>query len=356
MQIRTLLFADNRRRAFTLIELLVVIAIIAILVAILLPAVQQAREAARRSSCKNKLKQLGLALQNYHDVHESFPRYVIGGTIDGNAGDGWRSYGAHVSLLPYMEANALYEEFQRHIVALNVRACCDGTNHAEAYMNLRNRAYSPSVCPSDSPIGDRSDWNNYAFCMGSNKGWNTPLAEENGVFGRLSITRMSDILDGPSQVIFMSEILTQPAGTPAAGSKRDAIRVRNGSSVGANNNTAASYPTMTRSDVIGWTTACNAITSINGNRVGEMYFRGQPGRTTFNTLITPNSADVNCTFHCDGCNYDGRGMHAARSNHPGGVNTLMGDGRVTFLADSIDWETYQKLGSKFDGEVVNVDQ
>ena len=90
------------RRGFTLIELLVVIAIIAILVALLLPAVQQAREAARRASCKNNLKQIGIALHNYHDVHRSFP--FGGRSPTRNAGTSWR-----FGLLPFLEQNAIFD-------------------------------------------------------------------------------------------------------------------------------------------------------------------------------------------------------------------------------------------------------
>ena len=97
------------RRGFTLIELLVVIAIIAILVALLLPAVQQAREAARRSSCKNQLKQLGLALQNYHDTHTVFP---IGAGLAGTSATGSaRRAPWTVLILPFLEENAVYDEF-----------------------------------------------------------------------------------------------------------------------------------------------------------------------------------------------------------------------------------------------------
>jgi len=106
-----------RRRGFTLIELLVVIAIIAVLIALLLPAVQQAREAARRSQCKNNLKQLGLAFHNYHDTHKSFPPGVVLQTSDSNyKGDGSNgtqsveSWGWGAFLLPYLEQPALYNQ------------------------------------------------------------------------------------------------------------------------------------------------------------------------------------------------------------------------------------------------------
>ncbi|MFM8475111.1 MAG: DUF1559 domain-containing protein, partial [Planctomycetaceae bacterium] len=96
------------RRAFTLIELLVVIAIIAILVALLLPAVQQAREAARRTQCKNNLKQIALALHNYHDVHSTFPpaNVVRFDPVDGPYGDGWTW---HARILPFLEQTNLYQ-------------------------------------------------------------------------------------------------------------------------------------------------------------------------------------------------------------------------------------------------------
>ena len=105
----------RRNSGFTLIELLVVIAIIAILVALLLPAVQQAREAARRTSCKNQLKQLGLALQNYHDVHSVFPiGEGFAGTVAQFASscDGSQKRAPWtVLILPYLEQGALYDSF-----------------------------------------------------------------------------------------------------------------------------------------------------------------------------------------------------------------------------------------------------
>jgi prepilin-type N-terminal cleavage/methylation domain-containing protein len=99
-----------RRRGFTLIELLVVIAIIAILIALLLPAVQQAREAARRTQCKNNLKQIGIALHNYHDVYNAVPlqaTFTVGSTFTG--------YSIHARLLPYIEAGPLFNQLNFNV-------------------------------------------------------------------------------------------------------------------------------------------------------------------------------------------------------------------------------------------------
>ena len=99
------------RRGFTLIELLVVIAIIAILIALLLPAVQQAREAARRASCKNNLKQIGLALHNYHDVHSAFPSGWIGVTNEQPSVLGASGFAWGTMVLPYLDQGPLYGKF-----------------------------------------------------------------------------------------------------------------------------------------------------------------------------------------------------------------------------------------------------
>lgn len=339
-----------RQRGFTLIELLVVIAIIAVLVAILLPAVQQAREAARRSTCTNNLKQFGIALHGYHEIHGMFPRMVQGPVIEGNAGNGWRSYSAHTMLLPLMDQSALYNQIIP-LIDQNRRANDDGTVSAESILGLNSKRVAGFLCPSDSPPQDRVDWNNYAGCAGANKGWGIGTTDQNGIFNQTVWVRIGDINDGTSNVIAFAEIVTTDQGG-ALGTPANLAKVREGNGISGANAAPDSYPTLNKATIDGWSAAAVAITTFNGNRVGEKWVRGQQSRTGFTTLLTPNSQTPNVTFHCAGCNYDGRGMHAARSKHAGGVMTMLADGSVKFFGESIDWEVYQRYGSRLDGQSV----
>jgi prepilin-type N-terminal cleavage/methylation domain-containing protein/prepilin-type processing-associated H-X9-DG protein len=209
----------SRRNGFTLIELLVVIAIIAVLVSLLLPAVQQAREAARIAQCKNNLKQIGLALHNYHDIHNVLPPaylYLPGGgglqgppdPTNGDAGPGW-AWG--MMILPQLEQSPLYESFNVNI------PCWDPTNAAPA------RAIVPSyICPSSPNPSDAYnviDGNgntraffsrsNYVVSAGNFGVWDDPSPNlvniANGVFYRNSRTRFRDISDGLSNTVFAGE-------------------------------------------------------------------------------------------------------------------------------------------------------
>ena len=335
-----------RRLGFTLIELLVVIAIIAVLVAILLPAVQQAREAARNSQCKNNLKQFGVAMHNYHETYGMFPRGIQGSIYDGS-GDGWRSFSAHVMLLPYMDQGALYNK-----INLNANSCCEnggGPPNNEAILApVRIAGFR---CPSDAPPQDRIDWNNYVISAGATRGFNVERVAENGIGNRFTWVTMGDITDGSSNVLMFSEIVTSDQGG-ATGTQTDLARVREGSGIGPDGgNATQAYPTsITKATVDGWVNSCNGIAGINGNRVGEKWYHGQFYRTMFNTLLTPNSKNASCTFHCGGCHYDGSGMFPARSKHTGGVNALMCDGSATFVSENVDWDVWNRFGSRNDGQ------
>lgn len=224
-----------RRTAFTLIELLVVIAIIAVLIALLLPAVQQAREAARRTQCKNNLKQIGLAFHNYHDSLNCFPvNFAVrnggsGQTII-DTGHSWLTM-----ILPYIDQAPLYN-------SINHNSNLSGTPANITAANTIIRAY---LCPSDDGNGDgrlgnRSDWlpnppgtwavNNYKACAGSNWAWgnaawnpvSSPLGKNagstdglnrgNGILcsnqeNQNAVTRMKDVPDGTSNTFAVGENL-----------------------------------------------------------------------------------------------------------------------------------------------------
>ena len=245
--------AISRKRGFTLIELLVVIAIIAILIALLLPAVQQAREAARRSQCKNNLKQIGLALHNYHDTHSVFPPGYINEigypTTQAEYQTAVRAEGCAWSwvgmILPFIEEAGLYNQLEIGTVRMSV-ALSDSTK-----LNLMQQMVGAFRCPSDiAPTINSSKgmsnssgtWVTIATSnyIGSNSSrtWHTgsgawtcgpglnALNEwgagpgtsscPNGIFWRDSKVRMRDIIDGTSNTFLVGERQWE-LGNPAGG-------------------------------------------------------------------------------------------------------------------------------------------
>ncbi|WP_339736337.1 DUF1559 domain-containing protein [uncultured Gimesia sp.] len=318
---------QKHRKGFTLIELLVVIAIIAILIALLLPAVQQAREAARRSQCKNNLKQLGLALHNYHETHSTFPmgihRKINSSTCGGSTP--WYSsrtlWGTH--LLPFMEQSALYNQ-----INFEAGSGCDTTT---GMSNADNAAVAKIDvvafrCPSDPGTRAKTGQVNYAptnyLACFSNDGQSSMNANgtefwnngESVLFGNSS-TRIRDILDGSSNTMVLSEC-----------------------KVGSDIHYA--------SDHSGTDDCTQGGTTIR-NIVGMSWFyHAYISTVGFSTSIGPNSSQIDCA------GYSESGRNAARSNHIGGVHILLGDGAVRFVSDSINLLTWQDLGKKADGNVL----
>ena len=203
------------RHGFTLIELLVVIAIIAILIALLLPAVQQAREAARRSQCKNNLKQLGLALHNYHDTYGMFPMAVIG-----RPGAGWqcsvmsngdavpnndyRSWGWGTFILPFVDQAPLYNQLQPDGCRM---PNSDATYNGEM---LLRQSLPVFICPSDTGPALNAFFQNYSK---SNYVINERISNVN------TNKRIRDIEDGTSNTLMLAErrYKRDPAGQRYAG-------------------------------------------------------------------------------------------------------------------------------------------
>ncbi|WP_146504208.1 DUF1559 domain-containing protein [Rubinisphaera italica] len=333
--------AFSARRGFTLIELLVVIAIIAILVALLLPAVQQAREAARRSSCKNNLKQLALAMHNYHDVHSVFPR----ANFEKVGGNAYRGFSAQAMLLPFLEQSALYDQFNFSLMA------DEGVNNT-----AKQNTIAAFLCPSDPnaiPNGggyNNGPGNNYVVSAGPSVFYNIGTADQVGMFNYRKRISFRDITDGTSNVIAASELIKGDGNNSATAiSDADAIK-----DIAKPGGTPSSF--LTPAQINAWgqlgLTAKNGGSALTNGYVGGNWAIGNHGLTAFNTLLTPNSTYPN-VIQCSGCQtFDNQGMFAARSQHKGGVQVAMGDGGVRFISENIDHQTWIYLGGIQDGNVI----
>ncbi|MEZ6137421.1 MAG: DUF1559 domain-containing protein [Pirellulaceae bacterium] len=343
------------RQAFTLVELLVVIAIIGILVGLLLPAVQAAREAARRMSCSNNLKQIGLACHTYVDAYKRLPN----GSVDndpkepaGAAARLWQA-GNHrkgtvlVKLLPYVEQAPLFNQLD---FRFDVEAQLNATApfNTAGRLDMRTVPLSVYRCPSDGTsskrLGQQNQLYNYSLSIGnqnmnSNGSWcnehpsNTwqtraagiiggnifnnggnghghsgPYGRPQGISGVISrcdwSARFADMTDGTSNVILGGEILPSCHDHHRGG----------GGWYGTNGQ---------------WTaTTCR----INFNTCGK---RGQPDSSN------------DC--------FDYRNWMTSggfKSDHTGGAQFVLGDGSVHFIGENVDYLTYQRLGSRNDDEVV----
>ena len=350
------------RSAFTLIELLVVIAIIAILVALLLPAVQQAREAARRSSCKNNLKQLGLAMHNYHDTHRVFPRanFELAGTNNGVGNRSWLGFSAHTMLLPFLEQGNVYDN-----INFNLHTEQSPNNGP----NVKQQTIPGFLCPSDPKrFGNGSGrgvgpGNNYMMCAGPSTYYFPPspssswpptsitnTGDQIGMFNFRVNVKMRDLTDGTSNVIAASEMIKGDGNSSASGySHGDTIR-------SAAKPGGAPNRFLSQGQVNSWLAACeaqigNASYPPRGD-TGANWTYGTGGQTVFNTLANPNSEFGMC-LTCASCGAnDAQGLMTASSQHQGGVQTLMGDGAVRFISENIDNTTWQRLGATNDGNVL----
>ena len=318
-----------RRPGFTLIELLVVIAIIAVLIALLLPAVQQAREAARRTQCKNNLKQLGLALHNYHDVYNRFT-YRRTGPYPGISGmnthkPGIQRWSGFIGLLPFVEQNALFDTWQ----AAHQNASHANVNPWRAFQQGGIRPIRQQLpgllCPSDEPFSNPTNGSaqtNYAFCAGPD--WNSINGRNNGrprgIFGHRKCTRIGHINDGTSNTIAMGEIM-HPRGP------RDLADVANDLSGIPNPQACLAKFDFTTRQYPGSTLLTTQAREARGSR----YADGAGTYTGFTTVLPPNSPSCSVNVQ-DQAN----GIYSPGSRHTGGAQFLMADGAVRFISENIN--------------------
>jgi prepilin-type N-terminal cleavage/methylation domain-containing protein/prepilin-type processing-associated H-X9-DG protein len=360
---------SSRRRGFTLIELLVVIAIIAILIALLLPAVQAAREAARRAQCVNNLKQIGLGLHNYHQVHNVFPLGSSSAMWDA-VGDYnvKQNFGPFALMLPFLEQTQVYN-------AINFNWGSEDSTTVLCYLINQtgtNASIKTFICPSD-PLGGMPDHNsttntmNYYACVGTTTNWgrmgttpdlpNLSVPSINwpstGMFTWQTSYGIASCIDGTSNTIACSE--------SAIGNQNQSVKQR---LIGLQNVQipltsmlldGASQPAVTLAVIQLCTAAWNSgSASFIDTQRGENWSHGSMAMNMFNTIVTPNAYNDQWT-HC-GLNASSRAVLSnADSYHAGGVNTLMSDGSVRFIKDSVNQITWWALGTRANGEVVSSD-
>jgi prepilin-type N-terminal cleavage/methylation domain-containing protein len=326
----------RRWSGFTLVELLVVIAIIGILVSLLLPAVQSAREAARRMQCSNNLKQLGLALHNYHDVYKSFV-YRSGGTCcasgAGLANTNRGRLSGFIPLLPFMEQAPMYDQIKSG----------DASNpphgpHSWSSWGPWNNAPDMLLCPSDNGYPNRGGrFNSYAFSTGDMvEGLTNGINRQSrGIFGpRDGRTTFSiaDVTDGTSNTIAFSERICQ-ANTNYRGTNPVTVPAKTVQHVLAVHQRVSGLVNNPR--------LCMTVTDgtyfIAGSavqaRFGTSWTDGQPMYVAFNTVLPPNAPA--CAD--GGTNGDSTDLVIPPSSrHPGGVMSTFTDGSTHFISNTIN--------------------
>ncbi len=321
---------SSRRLGFTLIELLVVIAIIAVLVALLLPAVQQAREAARRSQCKNNLKQLGLAIHNYHDSNNCIP---MGSGRDG--GPGGRRQSGLVGMLPYLDQAPLYNLTQSGGTVASVNGTTNYVGNSWVPWDNNHRAVVTRIplllCPSDDPVtGDPIKGGcNYRFSRGDTtwdhcSQWNGNGNRNRGMFvggtGNSGLRTFASVTDGLSNTVAMSERIKAKGGANSVWT--GAIAKQPAQSVYVSNPSAC----------LAQVNSLGIYTVSKGAWDGERWADGQSTYTGVTTVVGPNKPS--CT---DPRNTDQNdGVMDPTSLHTGGAQVLMGDGAVRFISNNIN--------------------
>lgn len=343
--------STQRKRGFTLVELLVVIAIIGILVALLLPAVQAAREAARRMQCGNNLKQMGLALHNYHDTFKVFPPALLnsGRTVAGTTDPTWgypegvRNHTGWMFMLPFIEQSSLHAQFNFNVASNSSNPNAGGPTPINTLNDVPiSTRLTGLECPSHPQAGENSSYlpgttdfytrrnakrASYLFSTGVftdyNAPWHTASADiRQGAFGNNGAAKIADITDGTSNSLAIGE------------------------ATGGRFKTSSHYGP--------W--------GLNGTHTSV---HGRVVSTSSTVLNVPPSGTanywknwtINGAWHNTGTVPDAQRRTYAwvfSSLHPGGAQFVMTDGSTQFLTDTIDYLVLLRLAYIHDGQSVTI--
>ncbi len=364
----------NRRlkAGFTLVELLVVIAIIGVMVGLLLPAVQAAREAARRMSCSNNFKQLGLAVHNYHAAYEQMPTHGTGtvkamGSFTLTYTDtNLRTLSALVGMLPFMEQQALWEQISSPLLARTDKSLTLNPGGTIPWPAMgptpENAQYPPWItevstlrCPSDPGVGlPALGRTNYAVSVGDAfrgaEFWGTynndmftvtqarsiaTQQTQRGAFKGVAVSKFRDILDGTANTIMMAEIATD------LGDKDIRTRFYNAGIGFATFPDSTTYcrasidplrPRFWGPTIMANTNANPAVNELlpSSHGRGFQWANYLPNHSVVHTVLPPN-AEI-----CGRANIFVGQLMTASSRHQGGVHVCMADGAVKFITDSIE--------------------
>jgi prepilin-type N-terminal cleavage/methylation domain-containing protein/prepilin-type processing-associated H-X9-DG protein len=376
---------ETRRRGFTLIELLVVIAIIAVLIALLLPAVQSAREAARRSQCTNNLKQIGLAIHNYHSSTNCLPPSGERGWDNPSDNDpNINRYSMKARLLPYLEQQQVFNAFNFNqfpgpvgasgtVVYGGASRAIGGAVNFSAY-TVKIASF---LCPSDANPGNTSTItlttgqsaqvpsSNYPNSVGSGRifnpnGWvPTGPAYYPGWDGQIRDTlAFEDAADGTANTIIFSEWVKGNGNI-----NQDGLGMVYGAGLASD----MGLGQFARADPNANFKLYQMCLNNGKARIwpfkGEYWHLMDPGRGgVYSCVMPPNTKSCKYTDGDTGNGYglplDGDAvdtMVAASSNHPGGLNVLMMDGSVRFVKNTVNYQTWIAIHSLEGGEVVSSD-
>jgi prepilin-type N-terminal cleavage/methylation domain-containing protein/prepilin-type processing-associated H-X9-DG protein len=315
----------RRRPGFTLIELLVVIAIIAILIGLLVPAVQKVREAAARSQCQNNLKQIGVAMHNFHDAYKKLPPQTAKNANSCCFGT-WQ-----MAILPFVEQDTLWKAYQNF-----GGTATTGPNYQQQQnLVVTSARLSLFTCPSDVPNAPKSGsfngqtynitQHNYLINVGNidySQGGDGALPDQpaglafgGAPFSRKAQFRLTDIADGTSNTLMVAEV-NQGQGQDFRG-------------------------------LTWWAEGSGFTVYRTPNSPGYDYISngaGAPG------CVPPSQNPLNAD--CKAQPSPNWNVFTARSRHTGGVNVVLCDGSVRFVSNEIAWTTWQALGTSRGGEVV----